>query len=95
MDSPLRVATMDHSRDTVYHADERDVRVANLEAELNRIYNSHGWKALALYYKMRDNIVPVNSKRRKVAKLVWNAFCKLSVETHKALNKGKQGSTVE
>jgi len=94
IDSLQRV-TIDYAKDTVRHIDGRDVRIVNLEAELNRIYNSHGWKALALYYKMRDNIVPVNSKRRKVAKLVWNAFCKLSVETHKALNKGKQGSTVE
>ena len=43
---------MDYSKDTVRHMDERDVRIANLEAELNRIYNSHGWKALALYYKV-------------------------------------------
>lgn len=89
IDSSQPPATMDYAKDTVCHIDQRDVRMANLEAELNRIYNSHGWKVLALYYKVRDNIFPVNSKGRKVAKAVWNVFCKLSFETNKALNKGK------
>lgn len=51
---------------------QRDVHIANLETTLNNIYNSHGWKALLIYYKVRDKIFPLNSKRRKVAKFVWS-----------------------
>ena len=89
IDSSLRPATMDCAKDTVCHIDQRDVRIANLEAELNRIYDSHGWKALALYYKVRDHILPANSKRRKVAKGFWKLFRELSFETNKALKKRK------
>jgi len=41
---------------------------------LHRIYNSHGWRALVIYYKIRDKIFPVNTRRRRVAKFVWNIF---------------------
>lgn len=36
---------------------------------LNNIYNSHGWKFLLTYYKIRDFLLPKNSIRRK---LVWS-----------------------
>jgi glycosyltransferase involved in cell wall biosynthesis len=52
---------------------ERDLRIGNLESEirerentLNRIYNSRGWKALLIYYKIRDKLFPPDSKRRKL-----------------------------
>jgi hypothetical protein len=77
MDSSQTPATTDYAMDTVCHIDQRDVRIANLEAELNRIHNSNDWKALTLYYKVRDNIFPENSKRRKVARVVRDVFCKL------------------
>lgn len=51
--------------------------VREKEAALNHIYNSHGWKALLIYYKVRDTIFPVGSKRRKIAKFVWNVFVNL------------------
>jgi hypothetical protein len=89
IDSSQRPATTDDAKGAAYRIDERDVRIANLEAELNRVYDSHGWKALALYYKVRDHIFPVNGKRRKAAKVVWNVFCRLSWETNKALNRGR------
>jgi MoaA/NifB/PqqE/SkfB family radical SAM enzyme len=76
IDSRQSPTTIDSTTFTVTRVDQRDVHIANLEAELNRIYNSHGWKALLLYYKARNKIFPVESKRRKVAKFVWNFFCK-------------------
>ncbi len=58
---------------------EKDTRIAGLQeavtekdTTLNRIYNSHGWRALLFYYKVRDGILPPGSKRRKAARLVWN-----------------------
>jgi glycosyltransferase involved in cell wall biosynthesis len=41
------------------------------EARLNRIYASHGWKALVAYYKTRDKFLPLGTRRREVAKSVW------------------------
>jgi hypothetical protein len=39
------------------------VSLAEKDATLNHIYNSHGWKTLLAYYKLRDKILPVNSTR--------------------------------
>ncbi|MDH4264504.1 MAG: glycosyltransferase family 4 protein [Deltaproteobacteria bacterium] len=47
------------------------------EAILNHIYNSHGWKALIVYYKLREKIFPVNSRRRRAAKFVRNFTWKI------------------
>jgi hypothetical protein len=77
IDSSQTHATTDSTTAIIPHVEERDVRIANLEAELNRIYDSHGWKVLLLYYKARNKILPVESKRRKVAKFVWNLFVNL------------------
>jgi ubiquinone/menaquinone biosynthesis C-methylase UbiE len=51
---------------------QKDFHIVNLEATLNSIYNSRGWKALLIYYTVRNKIFPVNSKRRKAAKFMWN-----------------------
>jgi|GEM_PF-3568622 len=56
---------------------ERDQRIENLSADLNaryadlnarnsellKIYSSRGWKVLLTYYRIRDTILPENSKR--------------------------------
>jgi glycosyltransferase involved in cell wall biosynthesis len=55
---------------------EKDDHIGNLGAALNHIYNSHGWKALLVYYRLRDRFLPVGSKRKKAAKFVWNIFQK-------------------
>jgi hypothetical protein len=48
--------------------------VGEKEAALNNIYSSHGWKALAVYYRVRNKIFPINTKRRLFTKLVFNAI---------------------
>lgn len=37
---------------------------------LTNIYHSNGWKLLNKYYRFRDRLVPKNSKRKLVAKLI-------------------------
>ena len=44
------------------------------EAVLDRIYRSRGWKALTLYYRVRNAILPENTKRREIAKCCWRFF---------------------
>ncbi|MEG6567633.1 methyltransferase domain-containing protein [Thermoanaerobacterium saccharolyticum] len=39
--------------------------------QLTHIYNSHGWKFLLKYYKVRDTILPEGSKRRKIIKVIF------------------------
>ena len=39
---------------------------------LYSIYSSHGWKLLLCYYKIRDRLLPANSRRRKTIKFLWN-----------------------
>ena len=63
---------------------EREAEIEDLkaglegkEAALNNIYNSYGWKALLIYYKLRNKIFPINSLRRRVAKFIWNFFGKI------------------
>jgi len=45
------------------------------EAALNNIYGSHGWKALLVYYRLRERIFPINTKRRALAKLIFRLLC--------------------
>ena len=40
---------------------------------LTRIYASHGWKALWLYYRIRNRLFPLGSMRRKLARLLFHA----------------------
>ncbi|WP_036675157.1 glycosyltransferase [Paenibacillus tyrfis] len=44
------------------------------ERKLNNILQSGGWKALAKYYRLRDSILPDNSKRKLLAKLTYKAL---------------------
>lgn len=39
------------------------------ERKLNNIYQSSGWRLLTKYYKLRDFLIPANSKRRVISKL--------------------------
>lgn len=66
-----------------YHKDiittfrQGETRIENLEVALrerdttlNSIFNSHGWKALQVYYRLRDKIFPPDTKRRLFAKSI-------------------------
>jgi hypothetical protein len=74
MDLGHPYATTNSAMDAALCVNEKDVRIATLEATLNRIYSSHGWKALQSYYKIRNKMFPVGGKREKVAKFVWGIF---------------------
>lgn len=57
---------------------DKDVRIEELEEQmrekdetLNLIYTSHGWRALLVYYRIRDGLFPVNSRRRLLLRLLW------------------------
>ncbi|MFA6055766.1 MAG: glycosyltransferase [Thermodesulfovibrionales bacterium] len=47
------------------------------ETALNQIYNSNGWKGLLLYYRIRDRILPPDTKRRTVIKSAVSGFMDL------------------
>lgn len=59
---------------------EKDVQVENLnghiyslleqERNLNNIYESDGWKWLKRYYKVRDGLIPRNTKRLLLTKML-------------------------
>lgn len=44
------------------------------ERELHNIYSSTGWRLLTKYYKIRDFIIPQDSKRRVVSKLAFKTI---------------------
>ena len=46
----------------------------NFEELIQNIYNSRGWKVLLICYKIRDWIIPVNSIRRDIVKILFNAL---------------------
>ncbi len=55
--------------------EERDTRIGSLEeairekdAALNHIYNSRGWKALLICYRLMNKIFPINTVRRLLFK---------------------------
>jgi GT2 family glycosyltransferase len=53
------------------HVTHLESAVTAKEAILNYIYNSHGWKALLIYYGLRDKIFPANTKRRLFSKIIF------------------------
>lgn len=53
---------------------EKDKEIERTTATLNNIYNSNGWKALLFYYKMRDWMLPPQSKRKETMKLILDIF---------------------
>jgi len=55
------------------------------EAQLNAILNSRGWEGLSKYYRFRDTLVPSNSRRKIVVK-VLASFVKKPRQTLKYLN---------
>src|SRR4030095_8746516 len=65
--------------------DEKDDRIASLEtligqrnATLSLIYGSHGWKALTVYYQLRNKFLPEGTKRQEIAKSFWKFLGKPS-----------------
>lgn len=46
--------------------------IQHLKAELNTIYNSHGWKILKFFYRIRDKILPPDTIRRSVFKRLFH-----------------------
>ncbi len=60
---------------------QKDARFFHLEgvvrekqASLNHIFNSHGWRALLVYYRARDRVFPGDTKWRLFAKIIFNAM---------------------
>ena len=46
-------------------------QLSEKENILNNIYNSHGWKLLLTYYKLRDFLLPENSIKRRLVKSLF------------------------
>jgi hypothetical protein len=44
------------------------------EIALQNYYNSNAWKALSGFYKTANRFLPLDSKRRKMAKKVFSVF---------------------
>lgn len=53
------------------YARDLEILTAQQEQALARIYQSHGWKALLAYYKMRDLIFLPGSQRKFFAQKIF------------------------
>ena len=53
---------------------QKDHYIRSLESTLTHIHNSHGWKFLLLYYRVRDKLLPANSYRRNAVKKVFKGI---------------------
>ncbi|HAM49814.1 MAG TPA: hypothetical protein DCP92_03655 [Nitrospiraceae bacterium] len=55
---------------------ERDAQIADLREELETIYTSGGWRALLIYYRVRDTLFSADTYRRMVRPLwlFWGAI---------------------
>ena len=56
----------------------KEALIQQLEATLSHIYSSHGWKALTVYYQLRNKVLPEGTKRREIAKSFWKFLGKSS-----------------
>lgn len=50
---------------------DKETQISYLEVTLKNIYNSHGWRALLIYYKARDKVLPLGTRRRKATSFIW------------------------
>jgi GT2 family glycosyltransferase/glycosyltransferase involved in cell wall biosynthesis len=57
--------------------EQKSEQLAEQEVTLLRIYQSHGWKALAVYYRVRNGLVPEGTHRRVLAKKLFHAVLSL------------------
>jgi hypothetical protein len=55
-------------------ANKKSQQLTEQELTLLRIYQSHGWKALALYYRIRNGVFPEGTRRRVFAKRIFHAL---------------------
>ena len=79
--------------------DEKNDRIAGLEVLvqqceviLSHIYSSHGWKALTVYYQLRNQLLPEGTKRKEIAKAFWKFLRKMSSSLAVAKNGAVQGA---
>jgi GT2 family glycosyltransferase len=68
---PHEVKTISRRSEQV-EAHEREL--AKKAAALDRILESHGWKALLVYYRLRDKLLPEGARRRVFAKRAFHAL---------------------
>ncbi|OGW46079.1 MAG: hypothetical protein A2Y66_00505 [Nitrospirae bacterium RBG_13_41_22] len=47
---------------------EKEIALAEKEIALKGIYDSYGWKALSVYYGVRDKLIPPDSLRRQLGR---------------------------
>jgi len=66
--------------------EEKDSRITDLQKELDNIYSSRGWRALLVYYKVRDTIFSADGYRRR-AKSVLNYLGTIKVKPFRLLTK--------
>lgn len=50
----------------------RETAIRDLEARITGMENHPVWKLLKLYYKVRDEILPIGSRRRKLVKSIFS-----------------------
>ena len=62
---------------------QRDKAARNLESTLSQIQNSHGWRFLQYYYRLRDKLLPEGSHRKNWIKFVWRVARRQPVSTPK------------
>ena len=55
-------------------AQHQQQAISTRDATLSHIYNSHGWKALSVYYKLRDKLLPQGTWQRAFAKCLFRSI---------------------
>ena len=58
--------------------EQQSQQLTEQETALLRIYQSHGWKGLALYYRVRNGLLPEGTRRRSSAKKIFHVAAGLS-----------------
>ena len=71
-DQQLQEVSVEHQR-LVQALEQKSQQLTEQETALLRIYQSHGWKALALYYKLRNGMLPEGTRRRSFVQKIFHA----------------------
>ncbi len=57
---------------------QKDAMLRQKGETLSHIFNSHGWRVLLKYYRLRESALPMGSKRRKASKIFLKSVIRLA-----------------
>src|SRR5260370_38979202 len=91
-----QVAALSDTMEALQGQHEQTTReLQSKSAVLNQIYNSHGWKALSIYYNLREGLFPEGTSRRAAAKDAFRLALRRRTGLSRPADPAPHGATLQ